>query len=51
MSKRICIVGGGAIGSLYAAYLGRVAEVWVLVRRPEHARLHQPARHPRYRAQ
>jgi 2-dehydropantoate 2-reductase len=35
--KRILIVGAGAIGSLYAAHLARVAEVWVLVRRPEHA--------------
>ena len=38
MSKRILIVGAGAIGSLYAAHLAQVAEVWVLVRRPEHAR-------------
>jgi 2-dehydropantoate 2-reductase len=36
--KRICIVGAGAIGSLYAAHLARVAEVWVFVRREEHAR-------------
>ncbi len=35
--KRVCIVGCGAIGSLYAAHLARVAEVWVLVRRKEHA--------------
>jgi 2-dehydropantoate 2-reductase len=35
--KRILIVGAGAIGSLYAAHLARVAEVWVLVRREEHA--------------
>ncbi len=35
--KRILIVGAGAIGSLYAAHLARVAEVWVLARRPEHA--------------
>jgi 2-dehydropantoate 2-reductase len=35
--KPILIVGAGAIGSLYAAHLARVAEVWVLVRRPEHA--------------
>ena len=35
---RICIVGAGAIGSLYAAHLARVAEVWVLVRRGDHAR-------------
>jgi 2-dehydropantoate 2-reductase len=38
MAKRILIVGAGAIGSLYAAHLARVAEVWVLARRPEHAR-------------
>jgi 2-dehydropantoate 2-reductase len=36
--KRICIVGCGAIGSLYAAHLARVAEVWALVRREGHAR-------------
>ena len=36
--KRILIVGAGAIGSLYAAHLARVAEVWVYARRPEHAR-------------
>ncbi len=35
--KRVCIVGCGAIGSLYAAHLARVAEVWVLVRRKEQA--------------
>jgi 2-dehydropantoate 2-reductase len=36
--KRICIVGCGAIGSLYAAHLARVGEVWAFVRRDEHAR-------------
>ena len=36
--KRIGIVGAGSIGSLYAAHLARVAEVWCFVRRPEHAR-------------
>lgn len=36
--KRVCVIGCGAIGSLYAAHLARVAEVWALVRRPEHAR-------------
>ncbi|MBZ5550413.1 MAG: 2-dehydropantoate 2-reductase [Acidobacteriia bacterium] len=35
--KRVCIVGCGAIGSLYAAHLARVAEVWALVRRRDHA--------------
>ncbi len=38
MPKRILIVGAGAIGSLYAAHLARVAEVWVFARRDEHAR-------------
>lgn len=36
--KRVCIIGCGAIGSLYAVHLARVAEVWAVVRRPEHAR-------------
>ncbi len=36
--KRVCIVGCGAIGSLYAAHLARIVEVWALVRREEHAR-------------
>jgi len=36
--KNVCIIGCGAIGSLYAAHLSRVAEVWVLVRRADHAR-------------
>src|SRR5437016_14664250 len=35
--KTVCIVGCGAIGSLYAAHLARVADVWAMVRRPEHA--------------
>jgi 2-dehydropantoate 2-reductase len=35
--KRVCIIGCGAIGSLYAAHLARVAEVWALVRRQDHA--------------
>jgi 2-dehydropantoate 2-reductase len=35
--KRVCIVGCGAIGSLYAAHLARVAEVWAFVRRQDHA--------------
>jgi len=35
--NRVCIVGCGAIGSLYAAHLARVAEVWAFVRREEHA--------------
>jgi 2-dehydropantoate 2-reductase len=36
--KRVCIVGCGAIGSLYAAHLAQVTEVWAFVRREEHAR-------------
>jgi 2-dehydropantoate 2-reductase len=35
--KRICVIGGGTIGSLLAAHLSRAAEVWVLTRRAEHA--------------
>ncbi len=38
MATRVCIIGCGAIGSLYAAHLARVAEVDAFVRRPEHAR-------------
>ncbi len=37
MSGRVCVVGGGVIGSLYAAHIARVADVTVLTRRPEHA--------------
>lgn len=35
--KRVCIIGCGSIGSLYAAHLARVAEVWAFVRRADHA--------------
>lgn len=35
--ERVCVVGAGAIGSLFAAHLSRVAEVCVLARRAEHA--------------
>src|SRR5438874_2353773 len=38
LMKKVGIIGCGAIGSLYAAHLARVAEVWVLVRREDHAR-------------
>ena len=31
------MVGGGVIGSLYAAHLARVTDVWMLTRREEHA--------------
>ena len=36
--ERVCVVGAGVIGSLYAAHLARVLEVVVLTRRDEHAR-------------
>jgi 2-dehydropantoate 2-reductase len=36
--ERVCVVGAGAIGSLYAAHLAQAAEVSVLTRREEHAR-------------
>lgn len=36
--KRVCIVACGSIGSLYAAHLAKVCDVWAYVRRPEHAR-------------
>ncbi len=35
---RICVIGVGAIGSLFAAHLSKVADVLVLTRREEHAR-------------
>jgi 2-dehydropantoate 2-reductase len=35
--KKVCVIGCGAIGSLYAAHLAQVAEVWALVRRDDHA--------------
>ena len=35
--ERVCIVGGGVIGSLFAGHLARVCEVSVLTRREEHA--------------
>jgi 2-dehydropantoate 2-reductase len=34
---RTCVIGAGAIGSLFAAHLSRVADVLVLTRRQEHA--------------
>jgi 2-dehydropantoate 2-reductase len=36
--ERVCVVGAGAIGSLFAAHLARVVPVTVLCRREEHAR-------------
>lgn len=38
MIERVCVIGAGVIGSLYAAHLARVAEVSVLTRREDHAR-------------
>jgi 2-dehydropantoate 2-reductase len=35
---RVCVVGAGSIGSLFAAHLATVADVLVLTRREEHAR-------------
>jgi 2-dehydropantoate 2-reductase len=35
--NRVCIAGAGVIGSLFAGYLARVADVTVLTRREEHA--------------
>jgi 2-dehydropantoate 2-reductase len=35
--ERVCVVGAGAIGSLYAGHLAQVADVTVLTRRPAHA--------------
>ena len=35
--RRVCVIGAGTIGSLLAAHLSRVVEVWVLTRRAEHA--------------
>ena len=44
--ERVCVVGAGVIGSLYAAHLARVTEVDVLCRREEHTRFERarPAR-------
>ena len=48
---RICVVGAGSIGSLFAAHLATVTDVLVLTRRPEHAQalneqgLHVTGRH------
>ena len=37
MSDRVCVVGAGVIGSIFAAHLARVCDVSVLCRRAEHA--------------
>lgn len=36
--ERVCVIGSGVIGSLYAAHLARSHDVCVLTRRGEHAR-------------
>jgi 2-dehydropantoate 2-reductase len=36
--ERVCVVGAGVIGSLFAGHLARVADVSCLVRRDDHAR-------------
>ena len=38
MIERVCVVGAGVIGSIFAGHLGRVCDVSVLCRREEHAR-------------
>jgi 2-dehydropantoate 2-reductase len=38
MYERVCVVGAGVIGSLFAGHLAQVAEVSCLVRREEHVR-------------
>jgi 2-dehydropantoate 2-reductase len=35
--RRVCVIGAGVIGSLFAGHLGQVTEVSVLTRRREHA--------------
>jgi 2-dehydropantoate 2-reductase len=35
---KVCVIGAGAIGSLFAAHLAKVADVLVLTRRDDHAR-------------
>jgi 2-dehydropantoate 2-reductase len=37
MIERVCVVGGGVIGSLFAGHLAQVCDVSVLTRRQEHA--------------
>ncbi len=36
--ERVCVIGAGVIGSLYAGHLARTVEVSVLTRRDDHAR-------------
>jgi 2-dehydropantoate 2-reductase len=37
VSERVCVIGAGVIGSLFAGHLAEVAEVSVLTRREDHA--------------
>src|SRR5882672_11260607 len=37
MVERVCVIGAGVIGSLFAGHLAHVAEVSVLTRRRDHA--------------
>jgi 2-dehydropantoate 2-reductase len=37
MIERVCVIGAGVIGSLFAGHLARVADVSVLTRRRDHA--------------
>ena len=37
MIERVCVIGAGVIGSLFAGHLAQVADVCVLTRRREHA--------------
>ncbi len=37
MIERVCVIGAGTIGSLYAGHLAQVVDVSVLTRRQEHA--------------
>ncbi|MSO57731.1 MAG: 2-dehydropantoate 2-reductase [Thermoleophilia bacterium] len=37
MIERVCVIGAGSIGSLFAAHLAQVVDVCVLTRREEHA--------------
>lgn len=38
MIRRVCIIGSGVIGSLFAGHLAQVCDVSILTRREEHAR-------------
>ena len=37
MIERVCVIGGGSIGSLFAGHLAQVCDVSVLTRRADHA--------------